>query len=329
MIIPATEPEYQKGKSVFANVAEFQFVPVASDEESIAAFVQQHTCRAVVLGVERYVGPLYEAIPKGGIIVRFGVGTDSIDPLQTKRRGILVANTPGALDRSVAEHTIFLIGALVRHIGQGNQDVKNGNWAPLTGDELGDLKLAIIGLGQIGQQVAQIAHVAFGMETLICKRSIPATTASQMGITEAELQARLGYSMWSDGTEDVVRDADIVSVHLPHTPETKGFFDADRFAQLKNGALFVNTSRGGLVVERDLAHALKSGKLAGAALDVYQNEPYHPPEHADDLREYPNVLMTPHVASNTRAANKRMASMVLENLRHWARGEMDAVHVAF
>jgi phosphoglycerate dehydrogenase-like enzyme len=167
------------------------------------------------------------------------------------------------------------------------------------------------------------------METLISKRSTPATTASQMGITEAELQARLGYSLWTDHTEEVLRDADIVSVHLPLTSDTRGFFDADRFAQFKTGAFFVNTSRGGLVVERDLAHALESGKLAGAALDVFQEEPYHPPEDTDDLRKYPNILMTPHVASNTRAANKRMASMVLENLRHWTRGEMDAVHVAF
>jgi phosphoglycerate dehydrogenase-like enzyme len=329
MLVPVTELEYKKGKTVFADAGDFQFVPVASDEEALASFVREHGCRAVVLGVERYVGPLYQALPRGGIMLRFGVGTDSIDPLQAQAREITIANTPGALDRSVAEHTLFLMGALVRHIGRGNQELKAGEWTPRAGDELADLKLAVIGLGGIGLQVARMAHLAFGMETLIFRRTGPAAVASQMGIDQAELAARLGYSVWSDRTQDVLPGADVVTAHLPLTDATQGFFDAARFVQFKTGALFVNTSRGGLVVEEDLARALASGKLGGAALDVYQNEPYRPAGDGHDLRNFANVLMTPHVASNTRAANQRMATLVLDNLRHWARGELDAVHVVW
>ena len=326
MIVPVTQPEYAKGEMVFAHVDDCQFVPVSSDEVSVAALVRMHGCRAVVLGVERYVGPLYQAVPEGGIILRFGVGTDSIDRVQAQRGRIFVANTPGALDRSVAEHCIFLIGALVRHIAQGHQELKNGDWMPRTGDELGDLKLAVVGLGRIGAQVAQIAHLAFGMDTLICELDSEAAVSSRLGMSLPEMRSKLGYSTWVDNLEDVLPDADVVTVHVPFTASTAGLFDASRFARFKTGSLFINTSRGGLVVERDLAQALRSGKLAGAALDVYQNEPYEPAEDGEDLRHFPSLLMTPHIASNTRAANRRMASMVVENLRHWARGEMDAVH---
>ena len=146
MIVPVTRPEYDKGKSVYSNNSEYQFTPVASDEASVAAFVRSHDCRAVVLGVERYVGPLYETLPSGGIIIRFGIGTDGIDFQKTRHKRITVANTPGVLDRSVAEHCIFLIGAVARNVAQCNEDLKNGRWTPRTGNELRDLKLAIVGL---------------------------------------------------------------------------------------------------------------------------------------------------------------------------------------
>ena len=327
MIVPVTRPEYDKGKSVFAGASEYQFTSVATDEASVAEAVRSNGCRAVVLGVENYVGPLYESLPEGGIILRFGIGTDGIDLGQAKHRGIAVANTPGVLDRSVAEHCIFLIGALARHVAQCNEDLRLGKWMPRTGDELGDLKLAIVGLGAIGTQVALIAHQGFNMETLICHTHRETSVANRLGIDQSMMRARLGYSTWSETVDDVLPQADIVTVHLPLREDTVGFFDERRFARFKTGSLFVNTARGALVVESDLALALDSGKLAGAALDVYQNEPYQPSESADDLRRFPNVLMTPHIGSNTVAANRLMAKTVIDNLRHWAHGENDAVHM--
>jgi len=327
MIVPVTRPEYEKGEKVFAGARDYRLTPVEDDETSLASFVSEHECRAVVVGVEQYLGPLYDVLPEGGIILRFGVGTDSLDRAQTRRKGILVANTPGALDRSVAEHCIFLIGALVRHIGRGHHELKSGSWVPRTGDELADLKLAILGLGRIGSRVAQIAHQGFGMETLVCELLPEDSVAARLGMSQAEMRDRLGYSLWTGVMEDALAQADVVTVHLPLVESTRGLFDAARFAQFRMGSLLVNTSRGGLVVESDLAQALRSGRLAGAALDVYQKEPYEPVGEADDLRQFPNVLMTPHIASNTRAANKRMARMVVENLRHWAQGEIEAVHI--
>ena len=240
MIVPVTRLEYEKGETVFANVRDHQFVPVASDEASVAAFIREHKSRAVVLGVERYVGPLYQALPKGGIILRFGVGFDSIDRVQAKSNRIVVANTPGTLDRSVAEHCIFLISALVRHITQGNHDLKSGDWVPHTGDELGDFKLAVVGLGRIGSKVAQIAHLGFGMETLICEIDAEAAVASRLGFSQDEMGTKLGYTTWSDDLGDVLPEADVVTVHMPLLESTAGIFDASRFSQFKTGSLFVN-----------------------------------------------------------------------------------------
>ncbi len=329
MIIPVTALEYEKGRAVFENAADYTFTPVEDDEQEIAAFIRHHGCRAVVVGVTPYTGPLYETLPEGGLILRFGVGTDSIDRSQTQARGIKVANTPGALDRSVAEHTMFLIGALVRHIVSGCTALKAGSWSPQTGDELQDLKLAVIGMGHIGMQVAKIAHLGFGMQTLACRRLSEEEAAARLGMPLETMRANLGYIRWSSDPGDILPEADIVSVHLPVVPDTVGYFDAARFRLFKRGSLFVNTARGALVVERDLAAALNAGHVAGAALDVYEHEPYKPAGPDCDLRTFPNVIMTPHVASNTRAANRRMATMVVQNLRHWDAGALDQVYVVW
>lgn len=329
MIIPVTTLEYEKGRTVFERATDYAFTPVEDDEQVLAAFVEEHGCRAVVVGVTPYIGPLYEALPKGGLILRFGVGTDSLDRVRTRTRDIKVANTPGALDRSVAEHTLFLSGALVRHIVSGSDTLKAGSWSPETGDELQDLKLAVIGMGQIGAQVAQIAHLGFGMQTLACERLSEAAVASRLGVSLASMRAHLGYTRWSSDPGDILAEADIVSAHLPVVPDTVGYFNAARFRAFKHGSLFVNTARGALVVEADLAAALGAGHLAGAALDVYAHEPYEPAGANCDLRTFPNVIMTPHVASNTRAANRRMATMVVQNLRHWNAGAFDQVHIVW
>jgi phosphoglycerate dehydrogenase-like enzyme len=329
MIIPVTALEYEKGRAVFEDAADYTFTPVEDNEQAIATFIRQHGCRAVVVGVTPYSGPLYEALPEGGLILRFGVGTDSLDRSQAQARGLTVANTPGALDRSVAEHTLFLMGALVRHVVSGCVALKAGSWLPETGDELQDLKLAVIGVGHIGAQVAKIAHLGFGMQTLACERFSEEATAARLGLSLETMQQHLGYTRWSSDPADILPEADIVSAHLPVVPGTMGYFDAARFRSFKRGSLFVNTARGALVVERDLAAALNAGHVAGAALDVYENEPYEPAGKDCDLRTFPNVIMTPHVASNTRAANRRMATMVVQNLRHWDAGALDHVHVVW
>ena len=157
MIVPVTAMQYEKGKAIFQSIYDIQFVPVSEDEAELAAFITQHQCKACVLGVDVYDGALYDALPDGGLVLRFGVGTDGIHREKMKKNRLMLANTHGTLDQSVAEHTIFLMGALVRHIENGNAQVKKGNWSPVTGNELADLTLAIVGFGNIGARVARIA----------------------------------------------------------------------------------------------------------------------------------------------------------------------------
>ncbi len=327
MIVPVTNTEYVKGQAVLSCAPEFEFVPVVDAETNLADFIRQNQCQAVVIGVTRYTGPLYDALPENGLLARFGVGTDSLDRAQTHARNLIIANTPGALDRSVAEHAIFLVGSLVRQINALDRTTRDGAWSGITGNDMQDLKLGIIGAGPIGAMTAQIAHQGFAMHTLIGELQSEAQIAARLGKTPDELKAQLGYDLWTANVENVLAEADIVSVHLPVLPATHGFFNADRFAQFKVGSLFVNTARGALVVEADLVQALREGQLSGAALDVFQQEPYLPISPDADLRQFDNVILTPHVGSNTVGANRRMAELVVENLRHWANGELDKVHV--
>jgi phosphoglycerate dehydrogenase-like enzyme len=327
MIVPVTEAEYRKAQTVFERARDFEFVPVSSDEATLAAFIRAHGCGAVALGVATYTGPLYDALPEYGILLRFGVGTDGLDRAQTRAKKLIIANTPGALDRSVAEHAIFLMGALARHLCALNQTAHSGAWRPIVGSDMQDLTLGIIGAGPIGAMTAQIAHQGFGMRTAICELQSETQVAARLGTSADDLRNLLGYGVWSADPEPALAQADVVSAHLPLLPSTRGFFDADRFAQFKDGSLFINTARGGLVVETDLAAALRNGKLAGAALDVFEREPYAPTAPEADLRQLDNALLTPHVGSNTAGANRRMAELVAQNLRHWANGELDRISV--
>jgi lactate dehydrogenase-like 2-hydroxyacid dehydrogenase len=327
VIVPVTELEYRKGQAVFETVEGIEFVSVPAAEPALAAFVKERACRAVVLGVTPYTGALYRAVPAGGILLRFGVGTDSLDFAQVRERGLLVANTPGALDRSVAEHTLFLVGALLRHIAQGDRALKAGEWTPQAGRELGGLKLAVIGLGRIGYQVARMAHLGFGAQVLVGERDSEQAVAARLGLSLGELRGDTGYALWDSAFEHVLPEADVVSVHLPLNAHTRHIFNRRTFGLCKPGALFVNTARGGLVDEAALAAALREGRLGGAALDVFEHEPYRPVDAESDLRTFPNVIVTPHVASNTAAANRRMAEMVVENLQNWLRADLEAVHL--
>ncbi|MBN2503291.1 MAG: hypothetical protein JXB38_21115 [Anaerolineales bacterium] len=327
MIVPVTELEYQKGQAVFEAAPGVEFVPVPADEDTLATFVKETNCRAVVVGVTQYTGALYQALPAGGVVLRFGVGTDSLDFAQVRERDLLVANTPGALDRSVAEHTLFLIGALLRKIAAGDQALKAGQWASQAGNELAGRRLAVIGLGRIGYRVARAAYLGFGAQVLVGEIDSEEDAAARLGVSLERLRRDIGYILWADEFEKLLLEAEVVSVHLPLHTGTRHIFNTSIFQIFRPGALFVNTARGGLVDEAALAVALRKERLGGAALDVFEYEPYCPVNAASDLRTLPNVVMTPHVASNTAAANRRMAEMVVENLQNWMLGDLNAVHL--
>ncbi|MBN2048219.1 MAG: hypothetical protein JW750_10290 [Anaerolineaceae bacterium] len=327
MIVPIGRKEYEKGKAIFDASARFEFIPVGSDEDEIAEFIRARDCRAVVLGVEPYRGALYESLPTGGMICRFGVGTDGVDPALSARHQLFVSNTPGVLDQSVAEHAIFLMGSLIRHITMLNEQVKRGEWLPRPAAELSDLTLAVIGLGGIGAKTARIAHQGFGMNVLAAQHGTLAKSAARLGMTEEEMVEGLGIHAWSEDADEILPQADVISLHLPVRPDTIGFFNRRRFALCKRGVLLVNTGRGRLVDESALAEALLNGQVGGAALDVFEHEPYQPGNV--DLREFDQVIMTPHVASNTCASNRRMAQKVVDNLTYWADGHPEQAALVY
>ena len=236
-------------------------------------------------------------------------GTNVVDLPAARARGICVTNIPGYGTRSVAQHTLALILEATNHVGLHAADVRDGAWSrspdwcywqkPLV--ELDGLTLGIIGYGSIGRQVAALAR-AFGMNIVATSRSASARTED--GVTFLPLDRLLAES-------------DIVSLHCPLTDDTRHLINAATLARMKPTALLINTSRGPLINEADLADALRHNRIAGAALDVLSAEPPHPD---NPLLTAPNCLITPHQAWATRAARTRLLETAAANLRAFLAG---------
>jgi len=306
--IAVTELEFNKAKSVFNGAASdgLSCTCVPLDEEQLAEVILSLGARHVIIGVEGYAGPLYDALPAGGVIARFGVGHDGVDKLLATSKGLLCTNTPGALDDSVAEHAINLLLAAARHTVTVGSDLRAGRWWPQVGFELKGKTLAVIGCGAIGRRVARIASRGLGMKVIGCEAA---------AVNAAQLQSEFGFANVVKEFGEAVHDADFVSLHIPSLPQTRHFLNASRLAQLPTGCWVVNTARGALVDEVGLFDALAVGKFAGAALDVFEREPYEPAATGKDLRSLQNVVLTPHVGSSTREACERMAQRALQNIR--------------
>jgi len=307
VLVAVTEPEFAKAAEVFRAVEAdgWRCFAAPPGEAALAAAVRARGARHVIVGVEPYTGPLYEALAPGAVIARFGVGHDSVDKARAAAHGLLCTNTPGALDDSVAEHTISLLLAAARGTVAVAGALAAGRWHGQVGVELRGKTLAVIGCGPIGRRVAEIAARGFGMRVIGCRRT-------------AEGGERLcrehGFAAVTTDFAMAVREAEFVSLHLPSTPETRGYLDAARLALLWSGCWVLNTARGAVVDETALYEALAAGRIAGAALDVFTREPYQPVVPGKDLRTLPNVILTPHVGSSTREACARMARGALRNL---------------
>ncbi len=255
-------------------------------------------CDAVIAGGEAYTAEVIAACPGLRAIARTGVGYDDVDVLAATARGVAVTITPGANHEAVAEHTFALLLALAKDVLVQDRAIRSGAWdrkrlpLPLRGSTLG-----LVGLGRIGRAVATRA-VAFGMRVVAYDPT-----------EDPELDARLGIIRRP--FVDLLGSADVVSLHLPLTDATRGIFDHRAFALMRPGALLINTSRGGLIVEADLVAALRSGHLAGAGLDVFAAEP-PPADHP--FWSLPNVAPTPHLAGIDTLAMRDMAEMAAQAL---------------
>lgn len=235
------------------------------------------------------------------IIGRAGVGLDNIDLDAAKERGIRVLNTPEAPAYAVAELTLGLILSLARRIPFADKTMKEGKWLKkkLVGWQLHGKTLGVLGLGNIGEKVARLAK-AFGMKILITKRTPP----------PPELLKELDAEFIS--LEELLRRSDIITIHIPLTPQTRHMISEREISLMKDGAFIINTSRGQIVDEEALYQALKRGKLRGAALDVFETEP---PTNYDLLR-LPNVICTPHIGAQTVEAQKMAATLLAEKIIH-------------
>ena len=240
------------------------------------------------------------------VIGRAGVGVDNIDVGAATRRGIVVANAPESTVVSAAEHTIGLLLSLSRNIPQAHAALKAGRWerSQWAGLELADKTLGVLGLGRIGQQVARRA-VALEMRVVAHDPFVARERFRELGVERVESR------------EEVLAAADFLTLHLPLTAETRGAVDADAFGSMKDGVRLVNAARGELVDEDALVEAIRSGKVAGAALDVFSAEPY-----SGALLELDSVVVTPHLAASTAEAQDRAGVIVAEQVAAALEGEV-------
>lgn len=240
-----------------------------------------------------------EAAEKLKIIARAGVGVDNVDMEAATEKGIMVVNAPESTSVTVAEHAMGLIMALTRKISIADKSVKEGKWekSKFMGTELNGKTLGIIGLGRIGTQVS-IRAKAFGMEILVYDPYVTEEAGAEIGVRVVDL-------------EHLLKNSDVMTIHVPLTPETKYLISADEFEIMKENAIIVNAARGGIINEADLYDALTSGKIAGAGLDVFETEP---PENSP-LLTLDSVVLTPHIGASTKEAQRDAAIIVANEVK--------------
>jgi glyoxylate reductase len=248
-----------------------------------------------------------DARPEIRMMATFAVGVDNIDLEAAKERGVVVANTPGVLTGATADLTLALILGVMRRLVEGDRLVRAGGFhgiSPLfhLGTDLEGKTLGIFGMGRIGAAVARRA-IPFGLKIIYHNRS-----------RRPEVEAELGARYVS--FEDLLAQADVISINAPASPETVGRFDYAVFARMKPSAVIINTGRGVIVNEPDLVRALREGLIAGAGLDVYQHEPVV----ETGLSEMDNVVLAPHLGSATVEVRQKMSRLVAENVIAWLGG---------
>jgi D-3-phosphoglycerate dehydrogenase / 2-oxoglutarate reductase len=254
-----------------------------------------------------------EAAKQLKVVARAGVGLDNVDVRAATQLGVMVVNAPTSNIVSAAELAVALMLAAARHISPAHAALKHGEWkrSKYTGIELYEKTVGIVGLGRIGVLVAQRLS-AFGMKVIAFDPYVQAGRAAQMGVRLVSL-------------DELLAEADFMSVHLPKTPETLGLIGADQFAKVRPGLVLVNAARGGIVDEQALFDALKEGRIAGAGLDVFAKEPCTD----SPLFELENVVATPHLGASTDEAQEKAGIAVARSVRLALSGELvpDAVNV--
>lgn len=235
-----------------------------------------------IAGADVWSEQIFRAAPKMKVLVRFGVGVDNFDLEAAKKYGITVCNCPGINTTAVAEQAVALILGLTRQIVWLNKETKEGKWPRIMMHELKNCTVGILGFGSIGRNICEKL-----------KAFSPVLIAYDKYVDEKEAE-RLGVEMVS--FEEVLKRSDVISVNLPAVPETIGIINSQNITKMKNGVYLVNTARGSLVKEKDVAEAIRTGKIAGFATDVYAREPI---TRENPLLSSDRVIMTPHTSAET------------------------------
>jgi len=250
----------------------------------------------VIRSATKVTPELLTHAPKLKLVVRGGVGLDNVDREECKKRGIEVANTPGASTNAVAELALGLMLSAARHIPRATTSTKEGRWEKkqLTGSELSGKTLGLIGCGRIGSALGEKA-AALGMK--IIGYNPPPRHESEL-------------IEYVDNLDDFLGRADFISLHVPSTPKTDNMVNAETISKMRDGVILINTARGSIIEEDALYDALQNGKVRAAALDVYQKEPY-----VGKLSELENTILTPHVAASTSEAQIRIGEEIAQKIK--------------
>ncbi len=249
------------------------------------------------------------ALPRLSVIAKYGIGLDSIDVKHATEKKIPVLFTPGVNHTTVAEHCFGLMIALAKHFWPHLRSTKSGGWKRITGNELFGKSIAVLGMGRIGKEVTKRA-AAFEMKVIGFDRFWDDEFGEKYNVERRET------------IPDAIKEADIVSLHMSLDDTNRGIFNKDLLSKMKKGAYLINTARGGLVVENDIAEACRSGHLGGYATDVLDKEP---PAADHPFREIDNIIVTPHVGSRTFESVERQAMRAVMNLVNFLTGNEDYI----
>lgn len=282
---------------------------VLTREELLSALQAKPYDAVLCLLTDKIDVEVFDAAPSAKIFANYAVGVDNIDTEEAKRRGIVVTNTPDVLTDAVAEHAFTLLLAIAHRVAEADRFTRAGKyegWGPMLflGTDVSRKTIGIVGLGRIGSRVAHHAARGFDMRVLYydVKR-------------DEEFEQEI-HAEFRENPDDVFKEADFLSIHVPLLGVTRHLVNAERLALMKPTSYLINTSRGPVVDEAALVAALRDGTIAGAALDVFEHEPALSPGLAD----LENVILTPHIASATRETRAAMARMAAESIVDYLNG---------
>ncbi len=283
-------------------------VYVADNQDPNNYLDEMKDADALIVRIAKCDGHAIENSPNLKVIGRTGVGYDSVDVKTATAHGIPVVITPGANNRSVAEHAVAMMFALYKNLVEAQQEMSKGNWeirGAKKAFELEGKTIGILGLGAIGRETAKICE-GCGMKV----------AAHDPFLSKEQVE---GYgAVYYENYEDLLKVSDVVSIHVPLTDETKNMISKNQLTEMKKTALIINCSRGGIINETDLVEALKAGEIAGAGTDVFCSEP---PKTDDPLLNCPNLIVSPHSAAQTREAVIKMAQMCVKGCLAVAEGK--------